>query len=378
MDKNRFDGLTRQLAQRENRRQALKTLLAGGAGTAAVVLTGGAADAKDKKIKPDCCPTTAPKLCNLTCTNILDDEQNCGACGTVCQSFQTCTNGVCTGVEPPECSTPIDCPAADNECKIAACDNGTCGFTFLAAGTLVSTQTAADCLKNVCDGSGEVISALDDSDTPPSGACFIGTCTSGVPSQPPVAAGTTCPGGFCDGSGNCVQCLTPATCPGVDGDCQHRTCTSGTCGMEFVPSHTGCPGGVCDGSGACVQCVSEIDCPVPENALATCNANTCGYTCDLGFGDCDDDPSNGCETFLSGDTSNCGACGVVCDLPHAGLMLCGGGTCQVLTCEFGWGNCDGISSTGCETDLRSDLDHCGTCGRACQGSEQCRVGVCAL
>ena len=53
--------------------------------------------------------------------------------------------------------------------------------------------------------------------------CFTGICANGVPSQPPVGAGTLCPGGFCDGSGNCVQCLTPATCPGSDGDCKHRT-----------------------------------------------------------------------------------------------------------------------------------------------------------
>ena len=94
MDKNRFDGFTRQLAKRENRRQALKTLFAGGAGTAAALMIGKETEAaKPPSTSVDCCPASAPRLCGLTCTAVATDPNNCGACGVTCGPGQTCVNG---------------------------------------------------------------------------------------------------------------------------------------------------------------------------------------------------------------------------------------------------------------------------------------------
>lgn len=44
-------------------------------------------------------------------------------------------------------------------------------------------------------------------------------------------------------------------------------------------------------------------------------------------------------------------------------------------CPADYGNCDGTASNGCETDLRTDLRHCGACRAACDGV--CRASRCA-
>lgn len=46
-----------------------------------------------------------------------------------------------------------------------------------------------------------------------------------------------------------------------------------------------------------------------------------------------------------------------------------------LTCAPSTGDCDGVASTGCETDLRTSALHCGACGRSC-GSVQCQDSEC--
>lgn len=52
------------------------------------------------------------------------------------------------------------------------------------------------------------------------------------------------------------------------------------------------------------------------------------------------------------------------------------GTCEVVACALGRGNCDGEGDNGCERDLRTDLAHCGVCGRACDAGETCVGGSC--
>jgi hypothetical protein len=102
------------------------------------------------------------------------------------------------------------------------------------------------------------------------------------------------------------------------------------------------------------------------NTSVTCDSTGC--KCARGYGDCDKDPDNGCETDLTSPKS-CGACGVAC----------ANGKCDAMTlscaCEGGFGECDGDPKTVCETDLQNDSAHCGACDRDCAG-QGCSAGLC--
>ncbi len=50
----------------------------------------------------------------------------------------------------------------------------------------------------------------------------------------------------------------------------------------------------------------------------------------------------------------------------------------MLTCESGWGDCNTDAFDGCETDLSSNVGACGACGRDCRacGGTACNDGLC--
>ena len=70
----------------------------------------------------------------------------------------------------------------------------------------------------------------------------------------------------------------------------------------------------------------------------------------------------------AGDSGSC-----VCS-PENGTGSCATGTCVVVSCESGFGNCDGKVENGCEESLLVD-GNCGDCGRSCLGAS-CTAGVC--
>jgi hypothetical protein len=127
--------------------------------------------------------------------------------------------------------------------------------------------------------------------------------------------------------------------------------------------------------GAC-----ERACPARPNAVATCTAGTCGFRCLDGFADCDGNAANGCEADLRASTAHCGACGRMCVVPN-GTPLCVAGRCDIAACTVGFADCDGMLANGCEVDLRTNVSHCGACGRACSLSNAtagCAAGACTV
>ena len=173
---------------------------------------------------------------------------------------------------------------------------------------------------------------------------------------------------------NCGSCGVPCAIP-------HGSCASGTC--EPCPAGSG----ECDGNGATscetsLETVSDCgDCDhvcSNDHGSTSCSGATCVPVCDALWKSCDGDPDNGCERSI--DTlSDCGDCNAACNLPNAS-EFCNAGQCQLLTCDTGFGNCDGSVGTGCEQPL-STLAHCGGCNQPCElanASESCATQTCQL
>ncbi|MBL8952309.1 MAG: VCBS repeat-containing protein [Myxococcaceae bacterium] len=83
---------------------------------------------------------------------------------------------------------------------------------------------------------------------------------------------------------------------------------------------------------------------------------------------------------LSTSPRHCGQCGMACSSSSNGVAACVDGRC-VAACTAGFADCDGDSSTGCETDVRTSATHCGGCRRLCSAAAgatpTCSNGVCA-
>ncbi|MDB4932297.1 MAG: uncharacterized protein JWM10_4781, partial [Myxococcaceae bacterium] len=109
-------------------------------------------------------------------------------------------------------------------------------------------------------------------------------------------------------------------------------------------------------------------CP-SNNTVSTCVASACVIgACAAGYGDCDGVGATGCETPLGTSLAHCGACGRACTTGPNATPACAAGACAAV-CASNYGDCDANVANGCETDLRTSPTNCGACGRA--GVEAC-------
>jgi hypothetical protein len=235
----------------------------------------------------------------------------------------------------PECTSEPDC--GDASCADRMCVAGRCQIQPFAIGEPAALQTPGDCKLALCDGAGHVIEQTDDGDLPTaSGACFAATCNQGVPSTPPVQAGTACGTALvCDNVGQCVGCIGPIECPGTDTECHARTCTNETCGITNTTAGVKLVNGQikgdchvieCDGSGGTMTLVDDTDIPTTTNKCITelCNGGTPGFTYKP--------IHTSCGTNLECDgTGNCVGCVTASECPGSDTdcqtRTCNGGTC---------------------------------------------------
>jgi len=145
-----------------------------------------------------------------------------------------------------------------------------------------------------------------------------------------------------------------------------RTCCENRC-VDFTSDPQNCGG-----------CASSCSPAGAANASVMCQGGRCVPLCFPGFGDCDNAPSNGCEVALLASAFNCGGCSRGCSMNHASPR-CDTGRC-LLTCDPGWGNCDGDPANGCEVNILTSAEHCGGCGTACYAPNhngvRCESGAC--
>ncbi len=164
------------------------------------------------------------------------------------------------------------------------------------------------------------------------------------------------------------------------------TCSKGLCSVLCEDGFADCDGDEANGceidlstdAKNCGACKTACD---DTHGTATCAKQKCSVKCDSGFGDCDTDPSNGCETNLSSDANNCTACGMKCDAPGAATMICQQGLCSIGTCSAPKDDCDKSVSNGCETDTSNDENNCGMCANKCMvpnATAGCALGMCTV
>ncbi|AKU94814.1 hypothetical protein AKJ09_01478 [Labilithrix luteola] len=206
------------------------------------------------------------------CTDATADDNNCGACGNVCDP----TGG--GGVDIPS-HMYVGC--WESKCDTLKCD----GYF------------------GDCDGrrdNGCEVSLFDDNNCGACGNACAPTekCLPGEFGQP--------------------LCLCPPGQTYCSRGCLFGSC-SGKC-ADLSSDLTNC--------GACgIACSTSND----EASFAVCAYGSCERHCIAGTADCNGNLSDSCETNTDSDPRNCGACGHVCDA-IAG-QACVNGRCVVEPCD---------------------------------------------
>jgi len=315
------------------------------------------------------CPagsTTCPSSRFPCDVNLKTDPNNCGACGVVCPNRRG--HG------------------------LFACIDGACKMTCTAVGTGSFVSVWADCngsLDDDCEielGTNENCRACGDTCPDPQKPCIRDA--SGMGKQ------CGCDPGMLDCDGECVD---PRTSDGHCGGCGLWCDPGGDGAPEIANGYYGCGAGAC-GNAKCETYFADCDGKLTNGCEAVLidpeNCGACGVACEPGQACVINDsgvPECRCPkgktlcgdkcADLSADSQNCGACGSTC----AGLKgpnatgVCSHGSCTVA-CNEGWGNCNGDSKDGCESNLQSDPRNCGTCGNSCDlaAGQPCVAGRCIV
>ncbi|MEZ4394775.1 MAG: hypothetical protein R3A48_27180 [Polyangiales bacterium] len=319
---------------------------------------------------------TGQTNCSGSCVNPATDRANCGTCGNACAAGTICQGGTCV------LSCPTGQTACGSTCVNTTNDNANCGACGnICTGGRICTGSACACPsgQTLCGGTC-VDTRSDPANCGPvnMSSCNM-TCASGQVCSNGVC-GTICSGGLTNCSNACVDTSTSLTNCGACGTtCSlanaTNSCTGGNCGITscntgFANCNSttgdGCEVNITTSATNCNGCNNNCN-TLPGVASASCVASSCAnLTCQAGRGDCNSNTADGCESTLATDTVNCGACGTNCtSLPQVATATCAASTCSVTTCNANFGNCDSMSSNGCETDLRASNTNCGACGATC-------------
>jgi hypothetical protein len=235
-------------------------------------------------------------------------------------------------------SDPKNCGSCGHDCTMLP--NVTGQGVSCSAGECVVPASAcavgfAHCSSNVEDGCETDLAKPE----------HCGSCTNACAANTPL----------CSSMGGTFSCIAMCAAPTAD-----------RCGSQCV--------NLMSDANNCKTCGNVC---TFANASATCNAGKCQQgTCDSGYKDCKNGPSDGCETYVMGsDKTNCGDCGNVCSFANAGAT-CNAGACQIGACSFGYADCKNGPADGCETSIQNDPNNCNGCNKKCALTESCASAAC--
>ncbi len=329
----------------------------------------GAPDALDASDAPDV--DVAPPRCtsNDDCARSASDMRVCDT-----------ASGRCVGCVATADTCPADrhCDPMTNAC-VAGCrsdDGCRVGDAGVTDGGVAGTR--CDTASHTC------VQCTQNAHCPPGLVCTGHACVRGCTDTQPCPAGESCCGGGCvdlqTATAHCGRCGSMCSLPNAAPVCAAGACVTTSCNAGFgdcdAMAANGCETDTRVTAAHCGGC--GMACAARQHAVASCAAGMCSWACEAGFGDCDGDPSNGCETDTNVSTTHCGVCGNACRFANA-LALCVSGACTRGGCETGFADCDMTASNGCETDTNNSLTACGACGTACapaNATGRCNVGIC--
>lgn len=222
---------------------------------------------------------------------------------------------------------------------------------------------------------------------------------SGVMNACAPIAGRVTRAGDCNDANPLIHPRAREACDGIDDDCNGvvddfatlvcadgstlASCVSGGCAIEECEQNKGnCNALASDGCerdltsdlancGACGRSCTSTG----AHRLALCDLGHCSSGCEAGFGDCNGVTTDGCEVDVRNDSANCGACGRSCVVRTGTSGRCEMGACA-FTCLAGHADCDRNLANGCEVATDRDAMNCGACGNACGASEMCIGASC--
>ena len=234
---------------------------------------------------PDAAADTGPNA---------DDAGDASMCGA---NQQVCAGACVSTTDPVYGCGAGSCAPCSLARGIAGCSGSTCVLASCDPGY-------ADCNLDPSDGCETDLSLPGHC-----GSCNA-SCGASAPDCAPVngtfecitgctpAEPTLCSAGTCvdltSSPTNCGMC--GHVCPAIANSTS--TCGASTCGFTCTTPFQKCGAG-CVGPQDPTACGPTCTaCPPVPNAAATCPASACSFTCNAGYGDCDMDPTNGCEAKL--------------------------------------------------------------------------------